>query len=276
MYSFSDETDYDATVKVEVLPKVLFLGGGICASDEDWSAFDDYLSSLPADEKVDRVPAAKKAILVKSRLDPELVKKHPWLLDECLRHGAKGAPLVAGEGADDCVAKHEDDRDDANSSEGRGDEDAANSDVDIAALLVELEKKRADEKPPAENADFQVKLMGGKWLAEKKCLAYDAYRATFKSAQAKTFLYRYSFGQSASFSINKFGEHLAKCCAEYWAGKMTHLLGLTKGDDKHVFTGAEVGSYLEPALFRDLYAVASPDQQTRMQELRELTPSKPR
>ena len=107
------------------------------------------------------------------------------------------------------------------SEDGHSSEDV---EANVELLLAELEKKRLVDGECAKGDPFLYKVMGGKWLAEKKHLAYDAFRATWSGAEGKAFLARYGFHQSASFSVSKFGDGLARQCAEF----------LGREDDIHV------------------------------------------
>jgi hypothetical protein len=275
MYSWSTDDEYDAKVDVQVLTKVFFLGGGVLASASDWVSLDAFLESLPplpGPLPSDRPPRPRP--VPASVLDLEVVKQHPWLLDIASSSSQKvGGQAALAEGS--CESDQDVKEGKSDFEESQESDDAQAHDVD--ALLEALEKKRLLEGRAGKDRPFHWKVMGGKWLAETRGLSHDAFRATWKTAEGRAFLFTYSFNQSASFTIAKFGEDLARACAEYWVCTMEHLYQLAeKAGPKHEFCEAELRAFEEPVAFSLAFPLASAEQQKRMQELRSLSPAKPR
>ena len=275
MDSWSTDDEYDAKVDVQVLTTVFFLGGGVLASASDWVSLDAFLESLPplpGPLPSDR-PSRPRPVPA-SKLDLEVVKQHPWLLGIASSSSQKvGGQAALAEGSGESDQDVKEGKSDFEESEESDDAQAH----DVEALLEALEKKRLAEGLVGKDRPFHWKVMGGKWLAETKGLSHDAFRATWKSAEGKAFLFRYSFNQSASFTISKFGEDVARACAEYWVGKMAHMFHIAeKPGPKHEFCEAELRAFEEPEAFTQAFPAASAEQQRRMQELRSLTPCKPR
>ena len=135
---------------------------------------------------------------------------------------------------------------------------------DLDKVLEDLAKKRAAEEKgtlPLSEA-FHMQVMGGAWCMAHHGVPYDSFRACWKIPAARQFLYTYSFSQSATFTLNKYGEPLARCLAQYWISKMTGLFTIwdANGRGKYKFSDADVASFVEPTEFVAAWDVASAAQ----------------
>ena len=162
---------------------------------------------------------------------------------------------------------------------GGSDDEKAGGGLDLDDAVAKLEEKRALEaKDAPADEHFHWKVMGGKWTAEHLGVPYDAYRSLARSPLAKQFVLQYGINQSCSFTLAKFGEDLSKVLAEYWCGKIGHVIKMwcERGQGLYEFRKEDISSFVEPKAFSDAFVVAGPVQQKRLLELRGLQPSKPK
>lgn len=279
-YSFSDGSEYDGDIVVEVLSDVTFLTGGMLAADSDYIGFDEFLALLP--ERPSATPRdakPRRRLPPSSQLDPEVLRQHPWLLDVLpQREGGRRTGAASSSNAppeQSALDKNDSAESDSDMSDKDGEEP-----FDVDAVVEALEKKRQEEAPKSKVAEvhFCWKVMGGKWCMENRGVPYDAFRATCASPSARQMLYMYRLNLSCSFTLSKYGEELARTLADYWVAKMTHFFNIwdSHGQTKHIFTDAELNRFAEPAPFAAAFATAEPALRQRMLELRALVPAAPR
>ncbi|CAK0826209.1 unnamed protein product [Prorocentrum cordatum] len=277
MYSFSSCDEYAGEdIQIEVLSDAILSVGGRLVSDATWVGLGDYLDMFPRGSPgADR--ASRPRMPPKSHFSEDLLKQYPWLLDIWSTRGAGSARAGEGrpgEGGGSGGGDASSDSDGVDEADGDLDE------IDMDKVLEELEEKRkAEGKAAAEaEAHFHWVVRGGAWTAEHVGVAFDSFRATFKTPLGREMLRKYGFAQSCTFSLAKFGDEFARALAGYWVAKMTYFFDdwSAHGRGNYVFNVAFVNAFPEDAAFTRAYGLATPAQRVRFDELRALSPGPPR
>ena len=128
LLSWSDDAECEADIVIEVLPEVFFLGDGKLGSRKEWQPSDGFVASLPALPQPFREGPARPRKIPESRLDPELLREHPWLLDVVSTSRLKTGVAYAGAhdaGDHGDGAGSEADEDDFSDEGSEGDDRAA-------------------------------------------------------------------------------------------------------------------------------------------------------
>ena len=254
-----------AEVDVEsvlVFADPIFSEGNVVATHSSPLLFEEILEHLdvPSKDKDITQPKAKKIKLDHTRITPEMLECFPWLSEELQSTPKVLQSRTTSQGS----SQHRSDR-----------TIPADADKDALELAVEeLRKKR--EEWVAENENhcemFVTELRGGRWTKAVMDKAYDAVAAKAAQIHVKHWCRLNSLPVMASYSIAKFGEHLASLLAISWCAKMQWLWELSAegaDDQKLKLDSATFDSYVpSPELTEALQSLpASHPAVTRTDEI---------
>ena len=205
---------------IDVMSGIVYAGEDNAFSNGAWEPLVSFLHRLPMRTSTQRAGGGEPRLSRSKEADAELLRRHPWLagvLDG--KHGGLGAS--SGRAGSTTLPTNDDTDPDADSC----------SEVDVEDALAELRHKReawgltgTGEEGPSP---FQVTLLGGKWLAETKGIAYDAFRGAVRAnSEADHWCRTYSMQRSSRYDIGRFGERGANLCAQAWCSAMEHYFRL--------------------------------------------------
>jgi hypothetical protein len=211
-YSYTDDGGYPPEGEVVVLADCLNLGGNRCASDSEWKPLTYYVELVP-DEDERCAPAERRR-----RPDEATLLENPWLLDFLSEQGRGGE----------------------STSDGR---DARAGGPRIDAVLVGLDNEAALDAEEVFDAlharrmawsgdghprerPFAWAVLGGRWTAAHRGVAFDAFQGKTMSSDARTFVGMPMMQQTCRWSLSLYGEYACFVLATCWVSKMTYLFAL--------------------------------------------------
>ena len=123
---------------------------------------------------------------------------------------------------------------------------------------------------------FAWAVLGGRWAAANRGVAYDAFQGETMSSDARTFVGVFMMQQTCRRSLALCGEHACSVLATRWVSKMTYLFDLWV--DAGSFGGwkctvEQLGACAEPPELTALATGAGGRFVQRITELRALAPS---
>jgi hypothetical protein len=246
-FRYSDDCVFEGATSVEVMTDAIYCSGGRICCDSRWQSLSTLMAILPytgrgmrnADETAEPV---KKSPNFTS--DPWMA--YPGMWDFVKEATDKDFP----DSPDEDEGSDHDNDDDALD---RMDPDAA------VARLLERRFELGDDAMEDSRMFYRWVLRGGKWTGAMKGVAFDCYApSALHNTAAYDFVDQYpSLKLSASFSIALYGDAAALTFARAWIHRHFFFLAIWMAADcspAHVFTDADVDSYVEPA---DLIALAT-------------------
>jgi hypothetical protein len=203
-----------------------------------------------------------------------LVFENPWLLDviddgqPVAAMRKKAARTSGGFGLDE--------GDDDDEDFGQDVVEAARPEDFAGDIFRHLAAARAEAADCFDDEQFRVKPLGGLWTATTLNVAQDAWQGRAVTAEAKAWCQRYSFQVAMRFDISLYTNAGALTCAMYWCQKLScyyRIWAEAGGPDGHVYSDAEIASFVEPREFNELVgACRAPVAQRRFLQLRGLMP----
>jgi len=211
------------------------LGGGVLASGSVWKDLSACVDlTIDYGAASDRDPQAKsKSEQIQSDVEAYSWPDCPWLFS-LFEASANGGKVDA-------------------SSRPHGHVQVADTNVDDVMDALNVAREYwALQAPPQEN-DFKWRLLGGKWTADHTNVCYDAFSGYAATAAAKQFCARRSMNKIGSFYISRYTEAHAFELALFWVARMQHFLDVERAKGvHHIFTGADLASFIEPARIQEL------------------------
>jgi hypothetical protein len=250
-YFYSDAWPFAFDLKLEVLTGVIHLGHGNLASHVSrWKPLEEIAEMLPSSSQsapADRTPE-----------QPEVDHRWlecPWLLD-FLATGEQKEPKGRSSPAKADGLKHE---------------------IDALMVMDALYAARQEWelRSRADTEDFRWQLLGGRWLAETRGLAFDSFMSSARNKEAKQFCVDWALGKQSSYAVSWYQDMGAFMLATAWSHKMQFFYDELRlqGDALVDFTEASA-RYIEPLEFTDWPRDAPARAQLRIQQIRDLKPKR--
>ena len=123
---------------------------------------------------------------------------------------------------------------------------------------------------------FAWTVLGGRWTAAHRGVAFDAFQGKTMSSDARTFVGMFMMQQTCRWSLSLYGEYACSVLATCWVSKMTYLFELwvdAGSSGAWKCTVEQLGAFSEPLEFTALAAGASGRLMQRITELRTLAPN---
>lgn len=258
----SDEIEWPQQSAVQVVMQVYYLRCGRLVSDDGLRPLGDVLNGLPQDDsKLDAPPTRGP----QGGSRAALLQEFPWMQD-FIQHsssGGKASSRVGGGAPHDMGAP--------------SDDDVQAADVD--AIFEELYRRRAEAEVEAgEQADapFSWSVLGGRWTAEHRGVACDAYSCKASSAAARDFIAKFGMQKTFRVSIQQYGELVCSALCRAWVHKMTWLYRMWEESafsPDFQFLSADVRSYEEPAEVAGIFEGGGQAVRGRIAQIRSIGPS---
>lgn len=246
---------------LEVLTDCVYIGANLAGSDVEWRSWDHVVALLGPSAKGHSKQAVERSSVEKP--NGGAFAEHPWLTDIF-----GDAPHRPGQSTSRL----------ANDRSAPPPEDVCEEDVDADGVLEALAAAREEFEYVEEVVNrehFACRVRGGLWTAAHRGLAYDSIRGQAVTDTGKAFLKGCGLPQSATFSINAYGEHGASVLARYWVARCHFLLGLSERSScapGERYDEVALASFAEPDEFRALAEDAGGALAKRVAELRGMQP----
>lgn len=263
-FTNSDSDAFPEHCEVFVLDDVAFVSAARLCSVSSFEPWDVFARRIPEEARDGRPPAASHATDRKQK--SSLVVDNPWLAD-----------ILGGAGGGSGGGRHSGSK--RGSESHAGDKPIVEEDLDRDEVLASLAAAReaiADAPMVAEIEHFSWTLRGGCWTREHTGMDYDSFRAMAVTKPGKEFLAQSGMPASATFAMQRYGEHACAVFCRYWVARMSFLKGLSdsaQGGGAEVFCDAALGAFQEPADFVELASSARGHVLSRIRALRALRPA---
>ena len=225
-------------VDVHVLPEVVFLRAGRCATLSAPVALQVFVGQSEWDSVRKRAhPRGEKE--PKTAADADLIHEHPWIVG-VLGQKRKSSSSMAGVAKKAAVTEVD-----------------PVSDEQLADAFSQLEAERRRwqlEDVGDVQSHFKSEIRGGKWTVEHRQVAFDCRQVAFdclackaSSAVAIDFCKRYALPLMASWSHQKYGAHSIGILCRAWQHRVGFWmeLWLESGSDDFEFELGHAEGYLE-------------------------------
>ena len=246
-----------------MLAGVEYLTGGGLGTDFDEEPLTDVLADLP------KGPAASTSSETRSTqpaVSPTLLNQFPWLTGglEQDQAKAKTAKVAGGTGdghsGSSCALFREE-----------------LTDEQYEDIFVELQEARARvaaESGKGDGSDFRMRVLGGKWTAEHRGRAFDAYAGEASAGEPSKWAVQYSMGRSARFDVSLYTAKGASCLAKTWRCKCQYFydIWLVSGGGRYAYTADDIAGWPEPEEFTELASSYTGRALQRCLWLRDLSP----
>ena len=258
VYSFTDEASTLDDADMFVLSDAVYIGECLLVSDATWKPLAhilDLLGEVPADGNDEQ----RRTTGCPASAFDDRIFECPWVNDYW--ENVKKLDSAMEESSTE-------------SDDGKPREEPV-FEVDVAALDDSLATTREAwrHRDAFRSTDFKWALLGGKWLAERRGIMYDAFEATARKGGPMDFCVRWHLPRSSSYFCSIYTEAGSFTLATAWCHKMQWLYSKFVAEGEAVDYGKDaMARYDEPDGIEDLYRTGTPRMRTRIKALRELTP----
>ena len=192
--------------KIEVVCDLEHIGGTEVVSRSPAVLLCDYLEMIPEPTSASQSSCSRSRSAAASTV--RLVHLYPWFAEAEEKKFGFSSADAQGENPAKALKKR-------NKEEKVGQE---LDDEAIQAMLVALDKARADESAAAEPSadDFKVTVLGGAWTLAHHGVPFDAIQGGARSNLPQDFCNRRGVPRSARFNYSTYGDRACGTLERAW------------------------------------------------------------